>query len=581
MKRVLASVLFILIFILCANVSAFADGGGSGNMNGGGGEMGGGSSANYWNNGDDGIRVTVVCASSHEPVSTPIDLTNKNESDVHLHFGKVSKLQYKNGSVISPTAKTYTYKNPSQALPTVITGNSSNNIAAIKSYFCSEWAARQIASWTGISYDSLTGGTYKLLLEPLSYFTFNGLKWAMTATEAAKYDQTLSGGLRAKMVSLSHQNLPLSLFLQTPDMGYPAYSGSTSTAQSDSTIINQLGLGIVKFKDDPDPTPLPSDSKVTYRCNTDVVTSVTLSSDGEINPDHTASVTFHVLGGSFTVTDIVIPAGESQLVWCKWHTPSTPQTVNISVSATKGSLNIGSVSASIVSVDGHEPPDPTASDRNDGFTAPTIPSPATTTSNTWGIWSGYWVPNWVWHEDWHWHSDSNSPSGGHWKDEGKWVDEGKWNYDFTSYHATLSANMSLMPDAKDPSRQGKEMKSGYGVDITVNGDLSSNAPASHVTAPQTGLTYFPEFKYQTYWRHLDCTPSGTSAAFQFMPNIYSTYNNRVHFTPLWYPDSKYTAYTYLEDAWTPAGMLSENITDYVTIKGNLYNDWHIGPKLVD
>lgn len=218
----------------------------------------------------------------------------------------------------------------------------------------------------------------------------------------------------------------------------------------------------------------------------------------------------------------------------------------------KGISEIGSVSASVVSVDGHEPPDPTASDRNDGFTAPTVPSPATTTSNSWGVWSGYWVPNWVWVEDWNWEDDPDSPTGGHWHDDGGWVDKGKWNYDFNSYHATLSANMSLMPDSKDPSRQGKEMKSGYGVDITVNGDLCSNAPAAHVTAPQTGLTYFPEFKYQTYWRHLDCTPSGSSAAFQYMPNIYSTYSDRVHFTPLGFPDSKYTAYAALLeifDAW--------------------------------
>jgi len=52
------------------------------------------------------------------------------------------------------------------------------------------------------------------------------------------------------MVSLSHQNLPLSIFLEKSDLGYPAYSGSTTRPQSDSTIISSLGLGIVKFKDD-------------------------------------------------------------------------------------------------------------------------------------------------------------------------------------------------------------------------------------------------------------------------------------------------------------------------------------------
>ena len=584
MKRIFAIILFVCILAFGTSIAAYA-GDGEGNISGGGGGMGSGTAENVWHNGEDGVRVTVVRTSDNKPVSTPIDLTNKNESNVVFNFNKVCKLQYKNGTSLLMTTATYHYINPSKSLPTIITGNSSNNIAAIKSYFTDELIIKYIATLTSISYDSLTDGTYKLLLEPLTYFTFEGFKMAMTATEAAKYDQMLSGGLRSKMISLTHQNLPLSMFLQTADMGYPAFPGkgeSTSKPQSDTTIINKLGLGIVKFKDDGGSNPTsPASSTATYRADTDVITSVTLSTDDEIDLDHAAKITFHINGGTYTMTNIVIPEGESQLVWCKWHTPSTPQTINISVSASKGSLDVNSITANIVSVDGHEPPDPTASDRNDSFTTPTVPSPATSTSNSWGVWSGYWVPNWVWHEDWEWVSDSSSPTGGHWKDKGKWVDEGSWHYDFTSYHATLSASMSLMPSSHDWSAKGKEMKSGYGVTVSVNGVNGSNAPLSHVTAPQTGLSYFPEFKYQTYWRHLDCTATGTSAALQFQKNIYSTYNDRVQYTPLWYPDGTYTVYTYLEDAWTPAGMLSENLTDYVKIKGSCFDDWHIGPKLVD
>ena len=138
-----------------------------------------------------------------------------------------------------------------------------------------------------------------------------------------------------------------------------------------------------------------------------------------------------------------------------------------------------------------------------------------------------------------------------------------------------------MPSSHDWSAKGKEMKSGYGVTVSVTSVNGSNAPLSHVTAPQTGLAYFPEFDYKTYWRHLDCTISGTSASLEFAKNKYSTYEDRVQFTPLWFPDGTYTVYTFLEDAWTPAGMLSENLTDYVKINGNVYQDWHIGPKLVE
>ena len=364
MKKALVAFLAVLVLTLGTRIPAFA-GSGSGNMNGGGGGMGDGSNENYWNNGDDGVRVTVVRSMDNAPVSTPIDLTNKCENDMAISFVKKCKLNYRISTSLRISASKYSYKNPSIPLPTIIASSGNGNIAAIRSYFTDRLVVQYIASLTGIPYDTLTSGKYKLLLEPVGYFTFNGCKMAMTATEAAMYDELLSGGLRSKMKSFSHQNLPLSMFLQYADMGYPAYSGPTDRPQPDATIVNQLGLGIVKFKDSGTPTPPPSNSTATYRCDTDVITSVTLTSYDEISPNNPASVTFHISGGSYTVTNVVIPAGESQLVWVKWHTPSTPQTVNISVSASKGFLDIGSIKATIASVDSHEPPDPTADDRND------------------------------------------------------------------------------------------------------------------------------------------------------------------------------------------------------------------------
>ena len=51
-----------------------------------------------------------------------------------------------------------------------------------------------------------------------------------------------------------------------------------------------------------------------------------------------------------------------------------------------------------------------------------------------------------------------------------------------------------------------------------------------------------------------------------------------YFTPIWYPDGSYTPYTWLIDSWTPAGMLSMNLSDSVSIRGNLWMDWHIAPQ---
>ena len=61
LKRLLAFLCcFTLVFCLFPS-SAFASGG-NGNIDGGGGSMGQGTSSNFWNSGNDGVRITVVDA---------------------------------------------------------------------------------------------------------------------------------------------------------------------------------------------------------------------------------------------------------------------------------------------------------------------------------------------------------------------------------------------------------------------------------------------------------------------------------------------------------------------------------------
>ena len=86
------------------------------------------------------------------------------------------------------------------------------------------------------------------------------------------------------------------------------------------------------------------------------------------------------------MTDIVIPANRSQLVWVKWHTPSSPGEVNISISTNKGTLSNTSIHANVVDMNGNPPPDPTADDRNDSFRTPSIPNRQNVTSLSWGVW---------------------------------------------------------------------------------------------------------------------------------------------------------------------------------------------------
>ena len=563
MKRIFAFFLSFLLILGICPMSALADTGGSGNVDGGGGSMGQGTSQNSWNPGMDGVRVTVIYSETQKPASASIDLTSKTPA-IKIHFGKVSKIQYRDGSSISPTTSSYVYYNPAITMPRIIsTGSSKASIEAIKKYFCDEIIVRYIAELTGISYDDLITEKYKLLLEPIAYFKHNGVMYAMTAHEAALYDNQTGGALRRTMTSLTHKNLPLAMYLEYSDLGFAAYSGPANKTCSNDTIIAYLGMGIVRFEEQPPEQPEPTDYDYEYRVDTDVITPVTLYAGSEINPDGPATVTFTIKGSTYRMRNIVIPEGDSQLAWVKWHTPSEPQDITITVRTNRGTLSQTTIKAKVVDLSGNDPPDPKATDTAGSWRPSDVPSREEKSYAAWSVWWAQWHPYWVWH----------STGDG----DGYWVDEGWYDFFRDNYSASMTATTRIEPDEKVPTAAGNTMKSGYGVSNTVTATVSTSAPMSHYTYGQTAVSYFPEFNYTTYWRLLDPLSSGKTARFQFAENIYSTYKQRIHFSPVWFPDGSYTVNTHVMDIWTPAGMLCANLTDSVTISGSLYDDWHIAP----
>ena len=300
MKRLLP-LLLALVLVISAIVPAYATG--DGNFDGGGGGMGNGSKTNYWNPGMDGVRVSIVDVGSHSVVRTPIDLTNKVPAANVAHFGKVSKLSYNAGRGLSVSVSGYSYRNPSQSLPKIIsTGSSKASIAAIRSYFTDEQVIRSIAGYAGMDFDTLIGGDYKLVVEPLAYLCYNGQQFAMTATEAALYDQIVNGDLRKKLGTLTHKNLPLAIFLEEADLGYAAWSGSRTDKASNGDIISSLGIGIVRFNEVTTP-PEPGEYDYEYRVNTEVITSVEVRG-GQSDPDNPVSVRFNIQGRTYTVSKV-------------------------------------------------------------------------------------------------------------------------------------------------------------------------------------------------------------------------------------------------------------------------------------
>ena len=559
--RKLWSVLLTLAVVFCMSTPLTAYATGEGNIDGGGGNMGDATSHGSWNPGNEGVRVTIVRSSDHAVVSTPFDLTNKAPSSSIYHFGKVSKIQYNNGTGLSPVQGGYIYKTPSQAIPRIISTNGKNNIETIKSYFTDEQVIRVIAEQAGMDYDTLIGGEYKILLEPIAYYKFEGVMIATTATEAALYDEVVGGQLRYWMGSLTAKNLPLSMFLETPDLGYPAWSGPTNKNVSNSDIKSSLGLGIVRFEEQPE-EPVISTYDYAYRTNTEVITAVEVSG-GQSDPDNPVTVRFHIDGTTYTVSNVYYPSGDSQLAWVRWTTPDEPQDMTIDVDVSGPGSAQATIHCKIVDLDENPPPNPVADDRNDSFTPSPVPDRPEKTSAQWTIWDPWWQEYWVWH------------STG--EDSGYWCDHGWWEFDLDRYNASLSATTKITPDEKNPTASGSTMKSGYGINQVVTARVSSSQ-RSATTPLQNAVSYFPEFNYESFWRLLDrISISSSSSRLEFQKNEYSTYNRRTHFTPIWYPDSSYMVNTWVIDCWTPAGMLSVNLTDSLSIRGNLWDDWHIAP----
>ena len=152
-----------------------------------------------------------------------------------------------------------------------------------------------------------------------------------------------------------------------------------------------------------------------------------------------------------------------------------------------------------------------------------------------------------------------------------------------TFSVSASADVTISPSdycktAIYSESSGKyTMKSGYGIQISVDTHISGDT--QYCTGSQTANVLFPEFNYNRHSTALyNRLLEKVNGSFVFKKNKYSTYNDRVHFTPIWFPDKKnYTVYVEVFDVWCPAGQLSVRLTDQIYINGNVYDDWHIAP----
>lgn len=677
--------MLLAIFFLTQNAFAEVDP----NVDGGGGGLGQGTSDNSWSISSesggiiydaDGLRVYLVNSSTGVPVSSSIDITNYNiaEDDVINYRGKTKyEYNYINNTLDYNIAYQKVRINTSQTaqLPRIISNyidadvaaaTSAVRIEAVKNWFKNinyyEWVIGQL----GYNLGDMQANGYKLAIEPIAYFRYQGYNYAITATEAALFDQLAGGNLTSKMGPLTRQNLPLAIFLEEDEFTASSYrinawTGTTNSYVGNTDIVNQLGIGYINYFSEREETE--GEATFSYPTDTWVVTPFRLCNVRNIGGSwvngypitsrNPSSATITINGTAYNISNIYVPSGNEQLIWVKWKTPSTPQTVTAYATCTKGYLynnqNTGisdryvtSVTANITVYSNNmenTPPDPTLDDTASSmrYNSSIVVSnknnklSSSTATNSWVVWDCNFQLERTYTQT---YSATNSypsyPTGNTYDEPtgiytersvinsyssryGYWI--GEYYYSYTVYYVTVefkeykyrynrinytaevrTTNTRITPDSHCPTAYTQNnktyMKSGYGINIeaepyiritiyyektgqTTTDTYYSASSTNYAASPQYVFAYFPEFMYSTYNRQLEFY----SNKYVFKKNKYSTYNDRTHYTPWWFPDStNYEIVTRSDFAYTPAGKLNlYGVSNSIVIEGNLMDDWRQSP----
>ncbi len=88
MRKIIRMIAAVMVAIFCLHTVSFADSGGDPNIDNGGGNLLDGSKENFWNPGNEGVRVTVVDSKTGAIKSASVDYTNNHPDDIVFHFGK-------------------------------------------------------------------------------------------------------------------------------------------------------------------------------------------------------------------------------------------------------------------------------------------------------------------------------------------------------------------------------------------------------------------------------------------------------------------------------------------------------------
>jgi hypothetical protein len=309
----------------------------------------------------------------------------------------------------------------------------------------------------------------------------------------------------------------------------------------------------------------------TYDDNTDVTGAVDISfmiSDTAVNLIPSSGVMVRVIVGGTTVLDqaILCPANNHSWVPFKFHTPTlsqgTSQSLGVTIqlnytNALPETNTADNVITQYTTVTGAE------------FTNPPFTQYQETSP------SGF---------------ENLSPSNNLTMQNYNWSE---WRYTNSSlvlqnFFVNITGSALITPDTRATSSTFNSstglwtMRSGYGFSNNTVINFSTNYDNPNLmTMPQRIRVYYPEFNYDmnNNLSELELiSNTGTSqnytATYAFKQNPQSVTLQRLHFTPMWFPNGTYIAQEQLLDLWTPYGQLTMSGNMQLNISGSLYDDWY-------
>jgi len=158
-----------------------------------------------------------------------------------------------------------------------------------------------------------------------------------------------------------------------------------------------------------------------------------------------------------------------------------------------------------------------------------------------------------------------------------------------SYSAALSVKAALTPDETAGFKAHSNdtglwtTRSGYGLNTAL--EVGVTYLPGMIAGTAKADVFYPEFNYSAsssqsnnlLFEGRSVIGGNIRFSFSFQPDQQSLSKNKLHKTPVWFPDGEYTINYEIFDLWTPGGELTA--TDYaiILIDGNMYDDSYAKP----